>query len=212
MFLSHFAVALASKKAAPKVSLGTLIIAAQFLDLLWPALVLLGVEHVRIAPGDTATTPLDFYDYPISHSLLTVCIYAVLLGGVVLWRKKGMTGAIVVALGVVSHWVLDVISHRPDMPLAPGASPLLGLGLWNSVPATVIVEFGLFALGVVIYLRAAKPVTRGRRIGFWILIAFLAVIYLSNIFGPPPPSVSMIAYAGLLLWIFPFWGWSVDRR
>lgn len=212
MFLGHFAVALAAKKAAPRTSLGTLIIGAQFIDLLWPLLVLLGVEHVRIAPGDTAVTPLDFYHYPFSHSLIGVLVWAVLVGGLYVAVRKDRKAGIVLALCVVSHWILDLLTHRPDLPIGVGGETRLGLGLWNSLPGTLIVEAGLFAAGVVLYLKATHSRNGAGKYGFWALIAVLFAIYIGNLFGPPPPSVSMIAYAGNLGWLFVAWGYWVDRN
>ena len=127
MFIGHFGGALAAKKAAPRTSLGTLILAAQFIDLLWPIFLLLGLEHVRIAPGITKVSPFDFYDYPISHSLLMVVVWSVVLGGLYYAFRQYPRGAWIIALAVLSHWVLDFIVHWPDLPLWPGG-PRAGLG------------------------------------------------------------------------------------
>jgi membrane-bound metal-dependent hydrolase YbcI (DUF457 family) len=147
MFLGHFAIGFAAKRAAPRASLGTLFLAAQFIDLLWPLLVLAGIERVRIAPGITVVTPLDFEHYPWSHSLLMVLVWGVLFAGVYFLIRRDRRTSLVLGLAVVSHWVLDWLTHRPDLPLAPGAERV-GLGLWNSFAGTLIVEVGLFALGV----------------------------------------------------------------
>src|SRR6186997_681775 len=128
MFIGHFGVAFAAKRPAPRVSLGTLFLAAQFIDLLWPVLLLLGVERVRIAPGITRVTPLDFEHYPISHSLLAVLGWAVLVGGAHFLLRRERRAALIVAALVLSHWVLDLLMHRPDLPLAPGATVLVGFG------------------------------------------------------------------------------------
>ena len=148
MFIGHFALGYAAKRLAPRTSLGTLFTAAQFPDVLWPVLLLAGVEHAEIAPGDTAFTPLRFDSYPISHSLVTVVAWAALFGAVHFWRERRRLDAWVLAALVVSHWLLDFVSHRPDMPLWPGG-PKLGLGLWNSVGATVGVETVMFGGGLV---------------------------------------------------------------
>ena len=142
------------KKDAPKVSLGTLIMAAQFVDLLWPIFLLLGVEHVRINPGDTAYTPLDFYDYPVSHSLLTGIGWAIVFGLVYYAVRRSARNAWILGACVISHWLLDLIVHRPDLPIVPGLKTYVGLGLWNSIPATIIVEGLLFVIGIVLYLRS----------------------------------------------------------
>src|SRR3974377_2065334 len=128
MFIGRYAVAIGAKKIAPKTSLGTLLAAAAFIDLLWPVFLLLGWERVRIAPGITAFTPLDFESYPISHSLLTCLGWALLFGGAYWAIKRYPRGALVVATLVVSHWILDAIAHRPDMPLTPFDAKRVGLG------------------------------------------------------------------------------------
>ncbi|MCB9276947.1 MAG: hypothetical protein H6564_23140 [Lewinellaceae bacterium] len=212
MFIGHFAVGMGAKAAAPRVSLGTLFLAAQFVDLLWPTLLLFGIERVKIVPGITTVTPLDFQHYPITHSLLMGVVWGLLLGGVYWALQKNKRGAIVVGLCVVSHWLLDLVVHRPDLPLIPGGDAHLGLGLWNSLPATVVVEGLLFILGIWLYLRTTTAKNRVGRFAFWGLVAFLAIIYITNLFGPPPPDVKAIAWAGHLQWLFVIWAYWVDRN
>ncbi len=152
MFIGHFALAFAAKRAAPRASLGTLFAAAQFVDLLWPTLLLTGMERVRIAPGITVVTPLDFEHYPFSHSLLAVAgwalafglVYALLRGG---WKVAGRAALVLAAL-VLSHWLLDALVHRPDLPLWPGGGMRVGAGVWNSLPLTLAVELVLFGAGI----------------------------------------------------------------
>jgi hypothetical protein len=212
MFIGHYAAGFAAKRVAPRLSLGWAILAAQLVDLLWPIFLLLDIEHVRIAPGDTAFTPLDFYDYPWTHSLVTGIGWGLVLTVVVYLATKYPRGALVAGVLVVSHWLLDAVAHRPDLPLVPGGETRVGLGLWNSVPSTVLVELLLFGIGVALYLRATRAVDR---IGRWALvglIVFLLVVNVANITSPPPPSVETIAWAGLLLWLLPLWGWWIDRH
>lgn len=211
MFIGHYGLALAAKKVAPRVSLGTLILAASLLDLLWPFLLLAGLEHVRIDPGNTAVTPLDFYDYPISHSLLAVLGWAVLLGGVYFFLRRGVREALVVAGLVTSHWFLDALMHRPDLPFYPGSEIEVGLGLWNSIPATIGLELLVFAGGFALYLNAASPLRRKARVNLWFMGGLLVSIWIGNIFGPPPPSVNMIAGTTLSLWLLVWWGDWIDR-
>ena len=128
MFIGHFAMAYAAKRLAPRTSLGTLFTAAQLPDVLWPVFLLAGVEHATIAPGDTAFTPLRFDSYPISHSLVTVVAWGALFGALHFWRKQRKLDALVLAALVVSHWLLDFVSHRPDMPLWPAAARSSGSG------------------------------------------------------------------------------------
>ena len=212
MFIGHIAVALGAKKAAPKVSLGTLIMAAQFVDLLWPVFLLLGLEHVRIAPGDTAFTPLDFYDYPISHSLLTGIGWSLGFGLTYYALRRSARNAWIVGICVLSHWALDFVSHRPDLQIMPGMKLYVGLGLWNSVPATILVEAGLFAAGIILYLRTTSPLDRIGVYAFWSFIAFLVIIAAGNIAGGPPPNVTVLAIVAMAVWLLVLWAYWIDRH
>jgi len=210
MFIGHHAAAFAAKRVAPRVSLGVLMAAAMLLDLIWPILTLAGVEHFRIDPGNTAFTPLDFYDYPITHSLLMAVMWSVIAA--VLYGVVRASGApAIVGLVVFSHWVLDFVTHRPDLPLWPGG-PKVGLGLWNSVAATVTVEAALFAIGVFLYVRATTPRDRIGSIAFWAFVVFLILIYIANIVSPPPPSWRAVSYVALAAWLFVPWAWWFDRH
>lgn len=211
MFLGHFGVALAAKRVAPRPSLGTAVMAAQWADGIWPLFVLLGLEHVEIRPGITAVTPFDFVSYPYTHSLVADLGWAALFAVVYGSLRKDWRGAIWLAALVMSHWILDVIAHRPDMPTWPGG-PKLGAGLWNSVPATLIVEFALFGAGVWIYSRATAARDRLGPTLFWSFVITLVVIYFAAVFGPPPPSELALAVTGLLGWLFVAWGYWIDRH
>ena len=207
MFIGHFAVALAAKRLAPRTSLGVLFAAAQLPDVIWPVLVLTGAEQVEIHPGDTAFTPLNFVSYPWSHSLLMVALAGAVAGTIYAWKARYWVGGLIVALLAVSHWGLDWITHRPDLPLHPGgASPMHGLGLWNSVAATLVVEVALFIAGLVLYARFTQAKDAIGRYGFCSLMALVTAIYVANVFGPPPPSAVAIGLVGafgtgiLLLW------------
>ncbi len=212
MFIGHFAVAFAAKRAAPGASLGTLVLAAQFLDGIWPLLVLSGVERVEVAPGDTAFTPLAFTHYPYSHSLLASLVWAALFAGAYLILRRDRRGAVVLAALVVSHWVLDAASHRPDLPLYPGGEALVGLGLWNSVAATLFIEGLLFSGGLGIYLAGTRARDRSGGAGLWALVAVLLLAYLGAAFGPPPPDAATVAHAGLLGWLVVAWAYWIDRH
>lgn len=212
MFIGHFAVGFGAKSVAPNVSLGTLFLAAQFIDLLWPTLLLLGVEQVRIVPGATVVTPLVFDHYPVSHSLAAVLGWAVLVGGSHWFLKRNRVAAFVLAVLVVSHWTLDAIVHQPDLPLFPGAAAVVGLNAWSSLPATLVIEGGLFALGVWLYARATSPRDAAGRWGFVALVLFLLGIHAGNLFGPPPPSTEAIAWVGQAQWLLVLWGYWIDRH
>jgi len=192
MFIGHFALGFAAKRAVPRTSLAALFGAAQLADLAWPFLLAAGVETVRIDPGNTAFTPLDFVSYPYSHSLLLLVVWGVLFGIVyrAVARRNGRTFVVLAAL-VVSHWVLDFVTHRPDLPLYPGG-PRFGLGLWNSRPATLAIEIAMFVAGTAVYARSTRPrdaIGRYGLVGLWVL---LMAAYASNIGAPPPPSVGAI--------------------
>ena len=212
MFLGHYGVALAAKRMAPRASLGTLAFAAQFLDELWPILLLLGVETVRVAPGLMKTNALDFVSYPISHSLLTALLWGVGVGGGYrLLRRDGRTAVLLGAL-VVSHWFLDAPMHRPDLPLWPGSRLVVGGGLWNSIVATVVIELGLFGAGLLLYLRGTRPRDAIGRWAPWTLVAALLFIFLGGLGGAPPPSARAVALVTLGLWLFVPWAAWIDRH
>ena len=212
MFIGHFGIGLGSKKAAPKVSLGTLFLAAQFLDLLWPTFLLLGWEKVTINQGSQELTPLNFTYYPFSHSLFVAMVWGLLVGAIYFLVKRNKRGSIILGLCVLSHWFLDLIVHRPDLPLYPGNSPLVGFGLWNYKLAEVIVEGLIFIAGLIIYLNATKPKNKTGIFAFWSLVVFLVIIHVSNIFGPPPTNTTAIAWAGESQWLLVVWAYWADSR
>jgi hypothetical protein len=212
MFIGHFGVAFAAKKVAPQTSLGTLILAAQFLDFLWPLFLLLGIEQVRIAPGITRVSPLDFTDYPISHSLLMATVWAVVFSGVYYAQRRSTERALVVGAAVLSHWVLDFIVHRPDLQLYPGSAVRFGLGLWNSWPATIAAEVFCFGAGLWIYLGCTRARDNSGRYGFWALAAFLFFGWVSTLFAGAPPNVTALAWGGIAMWLTAPWGRWADRH
>lgn len=213
MFIGHFAVAFGLKRAAPEVKLGTAIAAACFLDLVWPLLVATGVEVVKIDPGNVTLTPLDFVSYPYSHSLLMSLIWAASFAGIYRWRGGSARGAGWLGLAVASHWFLDLIAHRPDLPLAPGVDLRVGLGLWNSMAGTLVVEGSLFAAGLWLYLSVTRARDRIGRWGLWGLVALLLVSYAASLFGPPPPNVNAIVIADILgTALSVAWAYWVERH
>lgn len=213
MFIGHFALGFAAKRLVPRVSLAMLMVAALFADIVWPVLVLLGVETVRIVPGATAFTPLEFVSYPWSHSLLLLVVWGAVLGAAYRSVFGGRRTFVVIAALVVSHWVLDWVTHAPDMPLYPGGRKL-GLSLWNSVPGTVSVEAVLFGAGLFLYVRSTEARDRAGR---WVLVSFsaaLVTIYAAAALNAaPPPSVwalSVVALGASV--VFSAWAWWADRH
>ena len=211
MFIGHNAVGFAAKKVAPRANLGILMGAAMLLDLVWPIMLLTGVEHVRIHRGDTRLSPLEFTDYPWTHSLAMAAAWSV-AAAIVYWIFAHYgRGALVVGFCVFSHWVLDWITHRPDLPLYPHGSKV-GLGLWNHPIVTIGVEAAMFAVGVLMYRDATKPRDRIGSIAMWAFILFLAAVYIANASGTPPPNERVLAWVALSSWLLPLWAWWFDRH
>ena len=198
MFVGHYGVSFAAKKGAPSVPLWVLFIAVQLLDVAWAPFVLLGIEKVRIVPGITASNPLDLYYMPYTHSLIGAILWSV--GAFALYRvavpRSSKAAAFLVALAVFSHWILDFIVHRPDLPLYDNAAKV-GLGLWN-LP---LVAFGLEAIilfsGLWLYFRTGVGHRAGMAVFGMIMLAIQAYVF----FGPPPASdkaaavTALVAYA-----------------
>jgi membrane-bound metal-dependent hydrolase YbcI (DUF457 family) len=213
LFAGHFAVGFAAKKFAPRTSLAVLLAAPLFPDMLWPLFLLLGWEHVRIDPGNTRFTPLDLYDYPWSHSLLMASLWATGFALVYYSIARYRPGSVAIWIGVVSHWFLDWITHRPDMPLAPGGGPKFGLGLWNSVGGTLAVELALLVAGLYLYASATEARDRIGKFAFAAYVLVLLALYLGDRFSPPPSSPSEIAWTGVIAEVLLLpWAWWFDRH
>lgn len=212
MFIGHYGVGFAAKKIDSKPSLGTMFLAAQFLDLLWPFLILTGIERVKIEPGLTASNPLDFTYYPFSHSLLFAIVWALLFGLIYFLFKRNLISSVVLGSLVISHWVLDLIVHIPDLPLTPWTNVKVGFGLWNSIILSVLIEVIFLGAGAYLYMKATKAKNKKGSFGLWGLVIFFLVIYFLNITGPPPPSVQAIGYAGLMQWLIIIWAYWIDRN
>ena len=211
MFLAHYGVAMAAKGVSRKESLGSTVLAAQWSDLLWPIFLLLGVESVRVVPGLMPASALDFVHYPFTHSLVSVALWAAAVGGIYYLATRRLGGATVVGALVLSHWVLDLLVHRPDLPLWPGSAHRVGLGLWHSVAVTLVLELGFLAFGLAVYTRVTRPRDRIGRWGLWTMVLVLVAFFLSS-FAGPPPSESALGFGGLVLWLFVPWAYWIDRH
>ncbi|HKE83281.1 MAG TPA: hypothetical protein VKB50_05990 [Vicinamibacterales bacterium] len=212
MFIGHFALGFAAKRVVPRVSLAMLFVAAQLADILWPVFLALGLEHVRVdASASSPFLNFDFIYYPYSHSLLFLIIWGAALGFIYRAFVPGTRAFFVIAALVVSHWVLDVVTHRPDMPLYPG-SVKVGLGLWHSVAATLAVELVLYAAGLWVYARATRAKDAIGRWGFISLAIFLVVVYIASI-GSVPPSLPLLYISALIgAAVLIAWGWWADSH
>src|SRR3977135_604850 len=185
MFIGHYALGFAAKRVAPRTSLGTLFVAPTLADLLWPVFLLLGWEHAHVVPGPNPFLTPWLADYPYSHSLFALIVWGAVFGYLYKVRRGDRRAAVVIGLLVVSHWVLDFVTHRPDIQLYPGGAKL-GLGLWSSPGATVIVETVMLIAGGAIYLRATRARDAIGRWGLLGLVVVLAASYYSTLFTAAP--------------------------
>lgn len=186
MFLGHYGLAFGAKKVAPRVSLPILFVAVEFVDILWPFLLLLDVEKVKIHPGFTEVTPFEFVHYPYTHSLVMGVVWGLICGGIYWLFQKDNRGALVVGLAVLSHWFLDFVVHVPDLPLTPFGATKVGMGLWHSLPLTILTEAIIFIAGVWIYVKNTRAVNGKGKWGLVALVVFFVIAELFNMFGPPP--------------------------
>jgi uncharacterized membrane-anchored protein len=189
VIVGHFALGLAAKRVAPHTSLGTLQLASAVPDLLAFAFLILGVEHARIAPGITAYFYIDAFDIAISHSLVMDVVWAALFGFVYRMRQGSWRGAGMVMGLVLSHWVLDAVSHRPEIPIAPGLPQRVGLGLWNSLLATFLVEGTMWVVAVALYVRATSPRRPAGTCLLCVVVAVLTLLWIAIPFLPPPTNL-----------------------
>jgi hypothetical protein len=208
MFLGHFAVGFAAKRAAPRASLPVLLAAPQFLDILWPIFNLAGIERTRIQAGATAASPLVLEYMPYSHSLVAALGWSVAFGAVYAALRRDGRAAVVLGLCVLSHWVLDWIAHAPDMPILHGDGPRYGLGLWNSIPGTLAVEGAMMIGGALLYASVTRARDRVGSIGLWAFVAVLIAMQLGATFGPPPPdphALFVVSIGALSLLLVAWW-------
>ena len=211
MFVGHLAVGLGVKTLAPRIPLGWLVAASYGLDLLWPVFLWIGIEQVRVEPGATTFTPLAFDHYPWSHSLAMALAWGLIAAFAAANRLKASRVGVLVGLTLVSHWLLDFITHQPDMPIWP-YGPRVGLGLWMSMSGTLIVEGALFMVAIAAYSRTFPARDRTGRWAFVGLVAFTSLIWVSGPFSPPPPNASIVGTVAFAMWVFPFWAAWIERH
>jgi hypothetical protein len=211
LLVGHLAAGLIAKRVEPKVSLGTWLMAVLLADFIFFPLLIAGIETVALVPNATINRVVGA-DIGYSHSLAMLVVWGSLFAGVYFWRRRYMRGAVLLFAAVLSHWVLDVVSHRPDMPLIPGVDKVFGLGLWNSIPATVIVEGGFWLLSIVIYARSTRPRNRWGVYAFWFVVVLLTVMWFANINSGMVPEPVQGGISGLISFsLVTAWGYWVNR-
>jgi hypothetical protein len=198
MLVGHLAVGLVGKRIEPKISLGTWILAALLADLVAFPLLIADVEHFDAVPGAQLNRTIG-RDIVYSHSLLMDVVWGCLFAVAYFLRRRYPRGAGLLFGAVISHWVLDVISHRPDMPLAPGVASVYGFGLWSSLPATLIVEGGFWLLALILYTRATHPIKRSGIYAFWPGVALITLVWYGNIHAGMDPNPLKAGIGGLIL-------------
>ena len=213
MFIGHHGVAFAAKAVAPRANLGALFLATMWLDIMWPMFLLAGVEEVKVTPGITAVTPFDFVYYPYSHSLLFAILWGLLVARVMLSITQDGWVSAVCGFVVFSHWLLDLIVHRADLPIMPGADEKAGFGLWNSWSGTLTAEFVTFGGGLALYLWKTKAVDRIGTFALWALVVFLVAMYALSLVSMPPEDPKILAAGSLSLLLLVVWaGWADHHR
>jgi len=212
MFIGHYGIGFAGKKIEKGPSLGIMFVAAQWLDLVWPVLVLAGVEKVSIQPGNTVLTPLNFESYPWSHSLLMAVVWGILFSLFYFARTKNRRASLLLLFLVFSHWILDWVTHRPDLQVTPFSEMRVGLGLWNYKWTEITIEALLLITGAYLYMSVTNAKNRTGRWSLWAFLVFLLTIHFMNTFGPPPPNAETVAWMGLSQWLLVAWGFWIDRN
>ena len=172
---------------------------------------MLGWEHVSIESNTNPFLRLAFDSYPISHGLIAVVGWATLFASLYFAFARYVQGAIVIWIGVVSHWLLDYVVHRPDLPLYAG-SRLFGLGLWNHCGLVIAIELAMFVIAIWVYLKQTRAKDKIGDYAFWGFIVLLLAVYALAIFGPAPPTVNKLAIHTLSTWLLVLWAWWFDKH
>jgi len=208
MHVGHFAAGFIGKRIEPQLSVGTLVLASVLADLLSGLFVFVGLEEVNLTTGRGAANYFEPINIALSHSLLALVLWGALFGGAYFAWRRNLRGAILIFALVVAHWFLDVIAHKPVMPLAPGTTWKFGLGLWTNIPATLVVEGGLWVLAVVFYLCGTRAKNRLAFFVFWPVVLLLTLLWYNNIAGAPPPegrinfAVSFVYFSLVVAWAY----------
>jgi heme A synthase len=218
MFIGHYGVALGLKRAEKGAPLGWLFLATQLPDILLFSFTLLGIEHLNIVENFTPSTDFELVSVPYSHSLVGTILWALVV--YLLWRILSPKSdpsrnrvAIALAAAVLSHWVLDLLVHTPDLPLLGNDSPKLGLGIWNNALITLSLETALLLAGAWVYLQGSRPTSAIGKFGIPLLVLFMIAANVYNIYGPPPANPVALAATSLMIYLtfgaIAFW---LDRK
>jgi hypothetical protein len=202
MFVGHYGPSFAIKSVRPEIPMWMLFVAVQLVDVAWAMLILLGVEKARIVPGITASNPLDLYYMPFTHSLVAVILWSV-AAALFAWPLLGLAipvAAVWIGVAVLSHWVLDLVVHRPDLPLYDDTMKV-GLGLWNYPAFAFSVEAVILFSGMALYLRVTEPINSLGRIGLPAFGVVMLAIQTYVFFGPLPASPATAAITALVLYV-----------
>jgi hypothetical protein len=208
MLVGHYAVAFTAKRIETAVPLGMLVLAAMLGDILWCVFMMAGIERVRFGAGPGAANYFAPENIALSHSLSMDAVWGALLALAYYLSRRHVRGAVVIFAVVLSHWVLDWVSHRPDMPLVPGLHKTFGLGLWTSVPASVLIEGGFWVFALILYARATRARNWAGSYMFWAMAALLTLAWWNNLSGPPPrdpgsaPVASLTFFSLTVAWAF----------
>lgn len=216
MFIGHYAPALAARAAKPAIPLWQLFVAAQLVDFIFVILVGFGIEKMRIVPGFMQASHLDLYFMPYTHSLVAAILWAVGAGlAYAAWKKgrRALAAGAIFGAVVFSHWLTDLLVHAPDLALWMGG-PKVGLGLWNSLVWSQVVEVGLLLLGMLLYIRHTRPKGLAGTVAPWLLFAVMLVMQAVNLLTPPEPQPALTfaltgfaAFSALALF-----AWLADRQ
>jgi len=212
MFVGHYAVALIAKRAEPRINLGTLVLAAMFADFAWCVFMIFGLEQVQFKSGTGAGNYFSATNVALSHSLLMDVFWATLLALAYLLRRHDRRGAWMIFLVVLSHWLLDFVSWQPDLPIAPKLHRYVGLGLWSSIPATLLVEGGFWLVAVILYVRCTRSKSLMATFVFWGGVGLLSLLWFNNIAGPPPQDPKTAPFGSLIVFSLTVaWAYWVNR-
>lgn len=202
MFIGHYGPAFAGVRVARSVPLWVLFLSVQIVDVAWGLLVALGIEKVRVEPGFTATSPFDLYHMPYTHSLPGAVVFAVAIGlaYAVLARRDRLAGGVVVGLASMSHWLLDLLVHIPDLPLWPGG-PKVGFGLWEYRTLAILLEAGVLLAGFWLYLTATRAKGLPGRASPWLLVLALFAAEAYHLSAPPAGDAVTVGLSSLMVFL-----------